>query len=231
MLDQLQANQGKSITLELLKGRKISGKILLVNQQYVRIETGEGVGTIPLSAIQVIWESHAADLNEDNMEYLAEKLRNSVEDSRINCTSVAGFTCLNQYVCIPPDNCVYTFACPGRYTPAAPQGGCPQFQFFQPCGVRFYQPCGFRFQFIPCGRPFTQPCYFQFQQPCGPFQFQQPCGPFQFQQPCGPFQFQQPCGPFQFGSQCPTPGGFVCPGQAFIGIAPPGVMSDNQEKE
>ena len=50
------------------------------------------------------------------------------------------------------------------------------------------------------------------------------CGPFQFGQPCGPFTFGQPCGPFQFGgSQCGVPGGFICPGQQFIGaVGPPG---------
>ncbi|MDO7786317.1 hypothetical protein [Desulforamulus aquiferis] len=225
MLEQLQADYGKKITIELVNGRKISGKIIAVSEQFVRLESNEGIGTVPISAIQVVWES-VQNLTEENMDYLAEKLRKSTDENRINCTSVSGFTCLNQYVCIPPDNCVYTFACPGVYTPAGPQAGCPRFQF--------YQPCGFRFHFIPCGRPFTQPCYFRFvpsPPPCGPFQFQQPCGPFQFQQPCGPFQFQQPCGPFQFGSQCPTPGGFACPGQAFIGISPGFNSPKMEEKE
>lgn len=210
MLDQLQVNQGKTMVVELVNGRKISGTLIAVNPQYVRMDTEEGVGTIPLKSIQVCWENVARSVNEENMEYLAKQLR-STEESRINCTAVPGFTCVNQYICIPPDNCVYTFACPGRYSPGAPQGG---------CGFQFYQPCGFPFFFVPCGVRFTQPCYFRFIPPCGPFQFQQPCGPFQFQQPCGPFQFQQPCF-FPFGSQCPTPGGFVCPGQAFIGIVGP----------
>ncbi|OPX89988.1 MAG: hypothetical protein A4E53_01203 [Pelotomaculum sp. PtaB.Bin104] len=123
--------------------------------------------------------------------------------AEIACTGFPAFTCSQQYICRPPDLCTFTFACPGRYVPGAPSagGGCPIFF----CGpFQFGQPC----------RPFTFGC--------GPFQFGQPCGPFTFG--CGPFQFGLPCGPFQFGgSQCPTPGGFACPGQQFIGIAPGGV--------
>ncbi|RYD06161.1 hypothetical protein N752_04540 [Desulforamulus aquiferis] len=135
MLEQLQADYGKKITIELVNGRKISGKIIAVSEQFVRLESNEGIGTVPISAIQVVWES-VQNLTEENMDYLAEKLRKSTDENRINCTSVSGFTCLNQYVCIPPDNCVYTFACPGVYTPAGPQAGCPRFQFYQPCGFR-----------------------------------------------------------------------------------------------
>jgi sRNA-binding regulator protein Hfq len=151
--------------------------------------------------------------------------------AEIACTSFPGFSCARSYICRPPDTCTFSFACPGSYAPSFPSGGgacpiffCRPFQFGQPCGpFQFGQPCG-PFQFSqPCGP-------FQFGQPCGPFQFSQPCGPFQFQcrpfqigQPCGPFQFGQPCSPFVFGgSQCGVPGGFTCPGQQFIGIAPAG---------
>ncbi|MFA4884727.1 MAG: hypothetical protein WC601_02925 [Desulfotomaculaceae bacterium] len=143
--------------------------------------------------------------------------------AQIACTAFPGFTCSRSYICRPPDTCNFRFACPGSYVPSFPSGGggCPSFQFGQPCT--------FAFQCRPI--QFSQPCGpFQFSQPCGPFQFGQPCGPFQFGQPCGPFQFGQPCGPFQFGcrpftfggSQCGTLGGFTCGGQQFFGIAPGG---------
>lgn len=302
MLEQLQANQGKKIVLELVNGRVISGTVLAVEQQFVRLGTDEGIGTIPVSAVQIIWEAAKRSLTEENMEEIAGKLRDGVKaqyvcfgaagfncpavyaclpphacisfacpgtfadlgggptpcvapfvgyetdnvgsvagqagqgnvKAHINCTAFPGFTCARQYICRPPDNCTFSFACPGSYVPGFPQGGggcpffaCGPFQFGQPCSpFVFQQPCSpFVFQ-QPCG-PFTfqQPCSpFVFQQPCGPFTFQQPCGPFTFGQPCGPFQFGQPCGPFQFGgSQCGVPGGFICPGQQFIGaVGPPG---------
>lgn len=290
MLEQLQASQGKKIVLELVNGRILSGTVLTVNEQFVRLGTDEGVGTIPVEAIQIIWENLKRSLTEERMEDLAAKLRDGAKaqiactgaqfncrsqyicrppdvctgffacpgryvpfqggsqcpvaftcsavqgfygvvgpesgeqfagqagqenpSAYINCTAFPGFTCARSYICRPPDNCSFTFACPGSYVPGFPSGGgacpffaCGPFQFQQPCGpFQFQQPCG----------PFT------FGQPCGPFQFQQPCGPFTFGQPCVPFPFQQPCSPFLFGgSQCGTPGGFICPGQQFIGLAGP----------
>jgi len=146
--------------------------------------------------------------------------------AQIACTAFPGFTCTRSYICRPPDTCTFSFACPGSYVPSFPAGGggCPFFA----CGpFQFGQPCTFAFQ---CGPfQFGQPCTFAFQ--CGPFQFGQPCGPFTFGcspfvfgQPCSPFVFGQPCSPFVFGgSQCGIPGGFVCPGQQFIGaVGPPG---------
>lgn len=228
MIEELSACAGKSLWIELINGRKINGTLLESNMQFIRLQTAEGVVTIPWTAILIISEKVCREegseaLTEENMDYIAEQMRTEAAKTRINCTAAPGFTCSNQYVCIPPDNCVYTFACPGLYTPAQPQGGggCTfyfspgcTYYFQQPCGFNYYQPCGFRYYFLPCGNRFTQPCYFQYQQPCV-FQFQQPCY-FPFQQPCT-YNFQQPCG-YQFG--CNAPGGFACPGQAFIGIAP-----------
>ena len=215
MIEELSACKGKLLHVELINGREIKGTLTESNMQFIRLDTHEGLITIPWSAILYISEKVCRDLNEANMDYIAEQMRSEEDKTRINCTAAPGFTCSNRYVCIPPDNCVYTFACPGVYTPGQPQGGggCTffftpgcTFNFQQPCGFQFYQPCGYRFFFQPCGFRFQQPCYFQFQQPCG----------FEFYQPCT-FNFQQPC-TFQFG--CTAPGGFACPGQAFIGIAP-----------
>lgn len=296
MLEQLKANTGKTVVIELANGRKISGKVLSADQQYVRLESDEGIGTIPVQAVYIVWETPSRTLTSENMDEIAAKIRDSVKaeiacvsfpgftcaqsyicrppdsctfsfncpgtfvpgggggggstctvpagftcagmqfygvvgpgqmqqpaaglasqdpQAQIACTSFPGFSCARNYICRPPDSCTFSFACPGRYTPGFPSGGgaCPFFA----CGpFQFGQPCAFLFQ---CGT-------FQFAQPCGPFQFGQPCGPFQFGQPCGPFQFGQPCSPFVFGgSQCGVPGGFTCPGQQFIGIAPAGAPS------
>ncbi|GAB6179842.1 hypothetical protein JCM14036_11610 [Desulfotomaculum defluvii] len=207
MLDQLQANLGKHLVVELVNGRKVSGTLVEANDRFIRMESEEGMGTIPYSAIQVIWENMNHTLNEENMDFIANQMRKE-EESRISCTAVSGFICQNQYYCLPPDYCAYTFACPGIYSPSQPQGGCTYFftpgctYFFnQPCGFQFYQPCGFRFYFQPCGFRFTQPCYVPFQQPCA----------------------------YPFGSQCTAPGGFTCPGQAFIGIAPQAAKKEKKE--
>jgi hypothetical protein len=180
--EHLQAYIGKNITIELVNGREFSGVVLSADHKFIRVETSEGIGTIPIQAVYIIWESLKRPLTEETMQQLAEKIRASQTagsgiESRISCTSFPGFTCSRQYICRPPDICTFSFACPGSYFPAPPSGGggCPFFA----------------------------------------------CGPFQFRPPCGPFQFGAPCGPFQFGgSQCGAPGGFICPGQQFIGIAP-----------
>ncbi|MCL6560669.1 MAG: hypothetical protein K6U74_18115, partial [Firmicutes bacterium] len=57
MFEQLQASKGKKIALELVNGRIISGTVTAVNQQFVQVQTDDGVGTIPVSAVQIVWES------------------------------------------------------------------------------------------------------------------------------------------------------------------------------
>ena len=276
MLEQLKASQGKKIVLELVNGRMVSGTIVAVDENFVRVEAEEGVGTIPVSAVQIIWDSLKRSLTGEAMEDLAEQLKDKIK-AEIACTGFQ-FNCQQSYICRPPDFCTGAFACPGSYVPSQGGSQCPV--TFGCAGAQFYgfvgpqesgQPyageapkaeiactgfpgfscnrsyicrppdtCNFSFacpgSYVPsfpsgggacpiffCGPfQFGQQCGpFQFQQPCGPFQFNQPCGPFSFNQPCSPFVFNQPCGPFQFGgSQCGVLGGFTCPGQQFIGVAP-----------
>lgn len=134
MLDQLLANQGKKVVVELVNGRKISGTVLLANQQFVRLETDEGIGNIPVQAVYIVWEAPAQTLTRENMDEIAEKLRDSVK-AHIACTSFPGFTCTQSYICRPPDTCTYNFSCPGSYVP----GACGPFQFGSQC----YIPGGF----------------------------------------------------------------------------------------
>lgn len=235
MLEQLQANLGKHLVLELANGKKISGQVISVNEQSVRMETEEGTGIIPVGAIMVAWENPARSLTEDSMEYLANKLSNS-ENTRITCNGVPAYNCVNQYYCVPPDNCVRVFSCPGQYVPASPQGGCVQFHYKWP----------FHYPWTPFAAPYCSPFQYQF---CGPgsflhhcrqrfqcisFQFYHPCGPYHFNQPCNRFHFHQPCvgaymcgttrfqcGPHPFSAPCNAPGGFTCAGTAFIGAPAP----------
>jgi len=197
LLEQLKASQGKKIILELVNGRILAGNLLSVDEQVLRIETEKGIATVPVSAVQIIWDAMKRSLSDEDMRQLAEQLQDKFK-TEIACTGFPGFTCASSYICRPPDTCDFSFACPGSYVPGFPSGGgaCPFFF----CGP-------FQFGGLPCGS----------------FQFQQPCNPFVFGQPCSPFIFSQPCGPFQFGgSQCGILGGFACPGQQFIGVAPGG---------
>lgn len=275
MLEQLKASQGKKVVLELVNGRMIAGSILSVDEHIVRMETEEGIGSLPVSSVQIIWDTLKRSLTGEDMEQLAEQLKDKFQ-SKIACSGFQ-FNCLQSYICRPPDFCTGSFACPGTYVPSQGGSQCPI--NFGCAGAQFYgfvgpqesgqtnageppkaeiactafpgfscarsyicrppDTCSFSFacpgSYVPsfpsgggaCPLFFCSP--FLFNQPCGPFQFNQPCGPFQFGQPCGPFQFGQPCtfffgqpcGPFQFGgSQCGVVGGFACPGQQFIGIAP-----------
>ncbi|MDD3653169.1 MAG: hypothetical protein PHO01_03115 [Desulfotomaculaceae bacterium] len=126
---QLYACQGKKAVIELVNGRKIFGTILAVDQQCMRVETAEGVGTLPIKAILVIWEELHRSINEKNMEELAGRLRESVK-AHISCTGPQ-FSCTQQYVCRPPDYCTSVFSCPGSYVPSS----CGPFVFGSQCNI------------------------------------------------------------------------------------------------
>lgn len=231
--EQLKANQGKKVVLELVNGRIIPGTVIAVDQQFVRFGTDEGVGMIPVNAVQIIWEPAKRSITEENMEDVAEKLRDSVK-AEIACTGF-DFTCTQRYICRPPDICTGAFSCPFSYVPF--QGGsqcpvafaCPGTQFF---GIQCFPPA-FASQAVEsdvqaeiactgfpgfsclhsyiCRPPDT--CTFSFACP-GRYVPSFPsggggcptffCGPFQFGQPCATFPVGQPCGPFPFGHPCAT---------------------------
>jgi len=221
LLEQLQARQGKNIVIELVNGKKISGKVLSVDQQYVQVETNEGVGLISLHAVYIVWEM-SRSLTEENMDQLAGLMRDSLK-AQIACTG-AEFNCRQQYICRPPDICTSFFACPGSYVPF--QGGSQCLVAFT-CGAvqGFYGTVGpmegggtlagqkgedvkaqiscTAFPGFTCSQRYVcrppDNCTFNFACP-GNYVPGFPSGgggcPLFF---CGPFQFQQPCGPFQFG--------------------------------
>lgn len=134
MFKQLPVLTGKNVTVELVNGRIVSGAVLAVHEQYMCVETAAGVGTVPIKAIQIIWEPLTPTQTEKSMERLAEKLRDSVK-AEISGTGPQ-FTCSQQYIGRPPDFCPGSFACPGRYVP----GACGTFQFGSQCST----PWGYR---------------------------------------------------------------------------------------
>ena len=192
-----------------------------VDQQYVQVETNEGVGLISLHAVYIVWEM-SRSLTEENMDQLAGLMRDSLK-AQIACTG-AEFNCRQQYICRPPDICTSFFACPGSYVPF--QGGSQCLVAFT-CGAvqGFYGTVGpmegggtlagqkgedvkaqiscTAFPGFTCSQRYVcrppDNCTFNFACP-GNYVPGFPSGgggcPLFF---CGPFQFQQPCGPFQFG--------------------------------
>ncbi|MDD4168897.1 MAG: hypothetical protein PHD36_01315 [Desulfotomaculaceae bacterium] len=126
---QLDACQGKKAVIELVNGRKISGTVLAVDRQCMRVETAAGVGTVPIQAILVVWEDRDHSPNEKNMAELAGQLRDSVK-AHIGCTGPQ-FSCTQQYSCRPPDYCTGLFSCPGSYVPSA----CGPFEFGSQCNI------------------------------------------------------------------------------------------------
>lgn len=226
MLEQLKANIGKTVVIELVNGRKISGTVLSAEQHYVRLQSDDGIGAIPVEAVYIVWETPARTLTSKNMDQIAEKLRDSVK-AEIACNSFPGFNCAQSYICRPPDTCTFNFSCPGRYVPGGGGSQCDIFGGFACQGAQFYgyvgpgqmqQPSAgmagedphakiacTSFPGFTCTRSYIcrppDTCTFSFACP-GSYTPSFPSGggacPFFA---CGPFQFGQPC---TFLFQCGT---------------------------
>ena len=137
MLEQLSANINKAVVIELVNGRKISGKVLSADQQFLRLETDEGIGTIPVQAVYIVWETPSRTLTGENMDEIAEKLRDSVK-AEIACQSFPGFNCAQSYICRPPDTCTFNFTCPGSFVPGGGGSTCTVPGGFACTGTQFY---------------------------------------------------------------------------------------------
>lgn len=227
---------------ELSNGRKISGKLMEANQQYVRIETGEGICTFPTHAILVLWETPHRCLSGEREVY-GPGLTNGSQETWKSCSTASGYTCSNSYTCLPPHYCGSGFSCPTAYATAYQVPctcnftvpGCNTFQIQQPCCVPYQQACTTFPVQQPCATyQYQQQCAMAYQQQCATYQYQQPCG-MSYQQQCNAYPYQQPCGTFPVQRPCiqmyacatypysttPPGGGFPCAGFPFTGGATP----------
>ncbi|OPY58581.1 MAG: hypothetical protein A4E55_00790 [Pelotomaculum sp. PtaU1.Bin035] len=222
-MEQLKASLNKKLVLELVNGRIISGTVMAVDQKFVRVGTDEGVGTVPVDAVQIIWEPSKRSLTQENMEHIAAQMRDSVKANLV-CYP-APFSCPGTYGCLPPHFCFPNFLCgPAGFSPTP--GGSPGCATGYQCTGSFFG--------IQCTPPgFSQMGGFGYGGNYMPSASGEPvsgqtfCGPFIFRPVCGPFVFGPGCGPFVFGgSTCGTPGGFVCAGAQFFGapVRPPGMV-------
>lgn len=238
--------QGKKVVLELVNGKTITGEVLAADQQFIRVSSEWGIGTLNVDAVQIIWEPSQRSITQENMDHIAKQMRDEI---KLNLVCYPNpFSCPGTYGCAPPHFCFPNFSCgPAGFSQAGGPPGCTTgYQclgsFF---GIQCQPPgftpmsgpgCGGSYAASSSGEPASGQTFctpFQFRPICGPFQFNQVCVPFPFGAPCGPFQFGA-CGSFQFGgSQCGVPGGFVCGGAQFIGapIKPPGMVSTEDVKE
>ncbi|MDD2553566.1 MAG: hypothetical protein PHP51_03210 [Desulfotomaculaceae bacterium] len=235
MIEQLKVNIGKTVVIELVNGRKISGTVMSAEQRYVRLQSDEGIGVIPVEAVYIVWEAPSRTLTNENMDQIAEKLRDSVK-AEIACNSFPGFNCAQSYICRPPDTCTFNFSCPGSYVPGGGGSQCDIFGGFACQGAQFYGFVGpgqmqqpsvgmagedpqaniacTSFPGFTCARSYIcrppDTCTFSFACP-GSYAPSFPSGggacPFFA---CGPFQFNQPCGPFTFGGCGPFQFGQPC---------------------
>ncbi|MGD0152707.1 MAG: hypothetical protein ABSC17_02935 [Thermacetogeniaceae bacterium] len=211
MFEQLEKYNGNKIAVELVNGKQITGTVVAVDQQIIRLETDGGICAILISAIQVIWENRS--LTEENTKYIAYKLGTAAEKKPTNpiqpcyqayaqpCTQMYAQPCYQPFSFVPPaDPCFERFG-----HPCFERFGQPCFERFgQPCFERFGQPCFERFG-QPCFERFGHPCFERFGHPCFE-RFGQPCFE-RFGQPCFE-RFGQPCFErFLLGSQTPQESG------------------------
>lgn len=117
MLNQLKACQGKQIAIELLNGNRIYGKLLEVSGKTLRVDSNEGIATLLVDSVQVIWENQGLSLTEADMKEIVEKLKDEATDIRYVCLGANGFRCPQSYTCRPPHAC-NNFACPGLFNTA-----------------------------------------------------------------------------------------------------------------
>lgn len=196
MFEKLQDSAGKNITVELVNGRILSGSVLTVDEEFLCIEAAQGIATVPLKSVQIVWEPVKQNQTEEKMQRLVAKLRDSARsESDYAEPQIAGN---QQFVGWPPQFCPGFFTCTpfqfwfpypanapagygcsgqqfyGQMDPAAsgnnPAFCCEPFQHGQTCMSRFQQPCMSHFQ-QPCTSQFQQPCVFQHQPTCNPFTF------------------------------------------------------------
>jgi hypothetical protein len=124
VLDLLSSYKGKRIVVELVNGKQLAGIVIEVGPQDMRMETSEGICSILISAIQVIWETAPAIAGS-----VAADDRKTYPDSGYDHTQMYARPCASPYGCYEQHN---GQPCPQQY------GHCPQ-RFAAPCFNYYFQ--------------------------------------------------------------------------------------------
>lgn len=115
MLNQLKANLGKRVGIELSSGSKLFGTLLAAEESTLRIETDEGIAHLLLDSVQVLWEDQES-LEETDIQQILKQVKGTIQ-TRYVCLGGNGFNCPQNYTCRPPHAC-NRFFCPGFFTTA-----------------------------------------------------------------------------------------------------------------
>ena len=160
MYEQLKNYKGNKIVVELLSGRQLDGTVLEVDQQTVRLKTDEAACVIPLSAIQVFWESKKHDLIEES-SYQAKTFEGRAAGGGTH--GRAGGHYGGGY---PAGG--YPAGGPGYGYPGVRRPGLPcSDQFAHNCYQTFnLNPCFQLFAAVSCGTPYYLQCGQLFVQSC-----------------------------------------------------------------
>jgi len=151
--EQLQNYTGKKIVIELINGRKISGVVLSSDQLFIRLESDEGVGIIPITAVNIVWETLNRSVTGEQMDQIAEQMKDSAKQYNVcpcEFSCPGSYTCASPYAChdivacgasvtspctlshtctppfnSPPMGCGMPYMCPAKVAGMFPPGGCP----------------------------------------------------------------------------------------------------------
>jgi hypothetical protein len=119
MLSKLKACQGKQVGIELVNGSKLYGTVLEVSDSTLRLDTDEGIASLLVGSVQIVWESQDSSLSDADMEEIVARVK-ATANTRYLCFSGSGFFCPRTYICRPPHGC-NRFFCPGRFVGAFPE--------------------------------------------------------------------------------------------------------------
>jgi hypothetical protein len=170
--------QGKQIAVDLSSGASLSGTVLEIGQQGIRLETSQGICVIFMSAVQTIWEKGT----EPAMETLAAQKDKNPEAEQI-CRQTYSLPCTMNFTGYPGGGYPGGTPCTQAYSS---YGQCPR-RFTAPCYASYTQaeqdPCYRRFGFgrpcyavfgglpLPLPYPYPYPPYYPPYQPYPPYPY------------------------------------------------------------
>jgi len=80
MIEDFKGLVNQDVSVELLNGEIIVGRILDVTNNYIHQQSAEGVVTIFFPSVAVIWENENHSVTQEDMEYMANQMRKCTKD-------------------------------------------------------------------------------------------------------------------------------------------------------
>jgi hypothetical protein len=154
MFKLLSEYKGKRIVVELANGKRLSGTVIEVDRQNMRLETDQGTCAILISAIEVVWEKTSPSPAYQSMADQDKKIQPELEQL---CTHMHARPCTMAFS--QPCTQAYAQPCSQMYgqQPCTQAYACYQ-QFGYPCAQSYAQTCPQAFT----PQPYEDPCYHRF---------------------------------------------------------------------